>query len=90
MINEPIIKEATNELQFIHCDMCNYKCKSEKTMLKHLNSKHENYKQCDLCERKFTSEDYLSNHVDEDHENVHDSSFVFSESMLDEFIDKDI
>ena len=42
MINETIIKEATNEMQFNHCDMCNHKCKSEKTMLKHLNSKHEN------------------------------------------------
>ena len=28
--------------------------------------------------------------VKEHHENEHDSSFIFSESMLDEFIDKDI
>ena len=68
----------------------NYKCKSKKIMLKQLISKHENYKQCDLCERKSTTEDSLTNHEHVDHENEHDSSFVFSESMLDEFIDKDI
>ena len=61
-----------------------------KTIEKHLHKKHKKYKQCELCEKKFIMECLLNNHVKEDHVNEHDSSFVFSESMLDEFIDKDI
>ena len=69
--------------------MCSFKCKNNKTIEKHLHKKHENFTQCDLCERKFMMECLLNNHVKEDHENEHGSSFVFSESMLDDFIDKD-
>ena len=90
MNDEKMNKESTNQGQLFFCDMCSYKCKNKKTIEKHLHKKHENYKQCDLCDRNFTTEGSLTNHVHEDHENEHESSFVFSESMLDEFIDKDI
>ena len=84
-----VIKETTKQGQLFQCDMCSFKCKNKKTIKNHLLKKHWNYKQCDLCERKLMMECLLNNQVKEDHENEHDSSFVFSESMLDEFIDKD-
>ena len=80
--------------------MCSYKCKNKKTIVKHIKSKHENYKQCNVCGKKFINEDSLKCHVKKDNEteheteqeteDEHDTSFVFSESMLDEFIDRDI
>ena len=98
MTDESIIKKPTVEGLLFFCDMCNYKCKNKKTIVKHIKSKHENYKQCNLCGRKLINEDSLECRTKKDHEsghevedeNEHDTSFVFSESMLDEFIDRDI
>ena len=53
LTNESIIKETTDEGHLFVCDMCNYKCKNRKTIVKHIKSKHESYKQCNLCARKF-------------------------------------
>ena len=54
---------------------------------------------CNQCEGKFTSLSYLNVHIDDKHcvlrkvvpeENQHILSFVFSESMLHEFMDPNI
>ena len=89
MKDDIVIKENAKHGQLFYCEMCNYKCKIKTTMEKHLHKKHENYEQCELCDRKFMMKCLLNNHMNEDHENEHESSFVFSESMLDEFIDQD-
>ena len=34
LTNESIIKESTDEGHLFYCDMCNYKCKNKKTILK--------------------------------------------------------
>ena len=81
--------------EWLYCEMCVYKCKIKKTMVKHLNTKHKSYKSCKVCGKKFITEDSLIKHKEEHGSSTplassQDSSFVFSESMLDEFIDKDI
>ena len=69
-------------------------------MAKHLNTKQENYVTCDICGTRFSSTILLTSHKDVTHEvvfeeNCHEAnvdpverSFVWSESMLDEFLDK--
>ena len=69
--DKSIIKETEGHL--IYCDMCSYKCKHKKTMVKHLNSKHENFQQCDLCGTKFINEDTLKCHVKIEHETEHET-----------------
>ena len=86
------------EIHSFYCDLLNYKCKNKKTIVKHIKSKHDNYEECNLCRRHIINEDSLKCHMKKDHEtdheneneNNHDTSFVFSESMLEEFVDRDI
>ena len=48
-----------------------------------MNSNHEGHKSCDVFGKKLLSAEALKNHA----KNIHnESSFVFSESMLDEFL----
>ena len=71
---------------WIACNLCDYKCKKDKTMNKHTNSKHEGYKTCEVYERKFTSFESIQAHKESEHIRESEEEFVFSESMLDEFL----
>ena len=73
------------------------------TMAKHKNNKHiEKMWTCKQCNERFESSHDLQSHIVQEHDydkvtrqnsstpskDIHDLSFVFSESMLDEFIDR--
>ena len=82
-------KEATkNDDGWEHCEICDYKCKKQTTFRKHMNTKHAQSLRCYVCGKLFISKHSLEAHKDEDHMAVKlekDTSFVFSESMLDDF-----
>ena len=69
-------------------------------MKNHIKIKHaEQILTCNQCKKKFTTLSYLNAHITEKNlvepevlsdENQYDTSFVFSESMLDEFVDQNI
>ena len=74
--------EGQDESQ-IYCELCSISCKNKKALEKHMNSSHEGHKSCEVCGEKILSAETLKNHV----KNIHnESSFVFSQSMLDEFL----
>jgi hypothetical protein len=55
----------------------------KKALEKHMNSSHEGHKACEVCGKHLLSAEALKNHA----KNIHnESSFVFSESMLDKFL----
>ena len=54
-----------------------------------MRTKHSQCLSCDECGKKFASEYSLEKHKEKEHEEIEnesDQSFVFSESMLDEFL----
>ena len=56
---------------------------NRKALEQHMNSNHDGHKSCDVCRKKLLSAEALKNYA----KNIHnESSFVFSESMLDEFL----
>ena len=74
--------EGQDESQ-IYCQLCSIKCMNREALEQHMNSKHDGHKSCDVCGKKLLSAKALMNHA----KNIHnESSFVFSESMLDEFL----
>ena len=67
----------------IYFELCSIKCMNRKALEQHMNSNHDGHKSCDACGKKLLSTEALKNHA----KNIHnESSFVFSESMLDEFL----
>ena len=73
--------EGQDESQ-IYWELCSIKCKNKKALEKHMNSNHEGHKSCEVC-GKFLSAETLKYHV----KNINnESSVVFSQSMLDEFL----
>ena len=80
------IEEAKDD-GWLHCKICEYKCKRLTTFRKHMNKKHN--LSCEVCGKVLESLDSLSVHKEKDcmeEESKKDTSFVFSESMLDEFL----
>ena len=75
-------KYTHNESQ-IYCELCSISCKNKKALEKHMNSSHEGHKSCEVCGKKLLSAEALKNHAKNSH---NESRFVFSESMLDEFL----
>ena len=74
---------------WIYCEICEYKCKKKNTMGKHMRKEHSQCIACDECGKLFGSKFSLALHKGKDHEEIEkerDQSFVFSESMLDEFL----
>ena len=68
-------------------------------MSRHLITKHGNFQTYDVCGKRFTTIFSLNNHAKTEHANnfnesdsdiavsPRETSFLFSESMLDEFLD---
>ena len=94
-------KEETQEEHQLKCKHCEYKFKRKGTMNKHMNTKHsKQIVSCKQSKEKSNSTVLLELHIADKHqvrkEVVHGSSslskvqdyesFVFCESMLDEFI----
>ena len=77
--------------KIFNCDHCNFKYMEENLFQKHMDSKHalNNKKhQCKTCREKFNSLSKLLEHDQKEHQYKQvdiDTSFVFSESMLDLF-----
>ena len=58
-------------------------------MAKHVNTKHSQFHKCYTCGEMFNTKYSLEAHREKIHveeDNVRDTSFVFSDSMLDEFL----
>ncbi len=51
------IAEAT-----VSCNVCGYRCKTDKILSKHINTKHKGHRECSICEIMFSSEDNLNAH----------------------------
>ena len=64
------------------CILCSFKGKTKKSLEKHVESEHESNLTCDVCGKNVLSSEALNYHIKSNHQ----KSFVFSESMLDEFI----
>ena len=78
-----------NREDLVYCEICEYKCKKESTLRKHVNTKHNQYQKCYECGKMFDSKESLECHKEKGHgqeEVIKDTSFVFSESMLDEYL----
>ena len=88
-----------NTKKHFNCEHCDYKCKNKATMTKH-NKKHVGQKlNCKQCGKTLNSNIELNTHIINEHTVAsmvmqgnhsslsvqNDTSFVFSESMLDEF-----
>ena len=74
---------------WIYCEICENKCKKKNTIRKHMRTKHSQCRLCEECRKLFGSEYSLAIYKGIDHEQIEserDRSFVFSESMLDEFL----
>ena len=99
-ISEPNNEEIQEEHQLKY-EYCEYKCKRKVTMNKHMDTKHNTKNvACKQCEEKFNSTILLELHIADKHQVgkevvqessalskvQDDESFVFCESMLDEFI----
>ena len=77
-IEEQEVSSSVFDESQIYCELCSIKCKNKKSLEKHMNSNHEGHKSCEVCGKNL-----LKKHA----KNIHnESSFVFSESMLDEFL----
>ena len=69
--------------------MYDYKFKKQTTFRKHTNTNLNQSFKCTVCGILFFSKDLLEDHQILDHiefEAHRDTSFVFSESMLDEYL----
>ena len=64
------------------CELCSFKGKTKKSLEKHVHSDHKSHLTCDVCGKEVLSSEALDYHIKSNHK----SSFVFSKSMLDEFI----
>ena len=64
------------------CKICSFKGRTKKSLEKHVDSEHESNLTCDVCGKSVLSSEALKYHIKSNHQ----KSFVFSESMLDEFI----
>ena len=52
----------------LKCEICNYKCKKEKAMKKHVNAKHIEQK-CRTCDKVFPSKMEVIMHTASEHSN---------------------
>ena len=69
-MDNTVATEKEADEHWLHCDMCEYKCKTNNTMLKNLSTKHASYKKCKECGQMFKSEDSLNTHMMKEHTNI--------------------
>ena len=67
------------------CDDCGYHCKKKSTLQKHMKSHHTKESSCDISDNAFKCNESIILHKDKEEKVKKNRSFVFSESMLDEF-----
>ena len=48
---------------WLHCQVCNHKCGTMKSMKNHQNTKHKNIKFCEKCSEGFLSKEAFETHV---------------------------
>ena len=53
--------------EWSYCEMCPYKCKKQKTLEKHTNNQHANFKICNICDQKVGTEEILTKHMIKEH-----------------------
>ena len=72
-----------------NCDMCTHKLKTEKSLVKHMNTKHEGYKTCKHCSKCFKNVDTLETHVKTVHnqKKKRNISEELTEEVLAEHVD---
>ena len=83
--------DVSEDRKWLFCDICEFKCENEngKNLKDHMNSKHRRSKSCNICSKLFKNNKSLMVHGQEEHgteEAPRKRSFVWSESMLDEFL----
>ena len=54
--------------QWIYCELCEYKCKTIKTMTKHNHIKHESEITCNICGKIYKTTSTLDEHKKAEHE----------------------
>ena len=60
--------KSTKKLnQWIYCEICKYKCKSDTTLEKHIMKKHKNAKKCTICDIMCEDETVLKEHMEKEH-----------------------
>ena len=81
------------------CELCDYSCEKLSNLKKHINLKHTEQK-CKVCSKEFKTSMELVIHVAKEHQEQEEarnstpksdmegkqSSFKFSESMLDDYL----
>ena len=81
------VKKNTDVKKMMICDLCDYNCKKSVTLKKHMAIKHQYNK--DDGSDEYSSEDEVFSLSEIKHHKDNNAkshkSFVFSESMLDEF-----
>ena len=76
-------KATKKNVQWINCEICSYKSKSENTVKKHTESKHKNIKKCTVCDEQFNSKKSFKDHIDKDHTNSHEDLHISLNSNSD-------
>ena len=63
---EDVISQDPTE-SWLHCEICIYKCKREKTMAKHMNEKHKDFEACDICGKNIGDGNVMKEHKNVEH-----------------------
>ena len=92
--HEEVFEETIPENEeWLFCEICDFKSKSEigKAIKDNMNSQQKKCKFCETCGKYFKSNKSLTAHQQKGHGNKEaprKASFVWSESMLDDFVFK--
>ena len=62
-------KASKKTRQWMNCDLCNYKCKSDNILKKHIITKHKKINKCTMCGFVFVDKTLLKGHMEKDHNN---------------------
>ena len=85
------VKNNSENKQIFNCDHCSFKFIDKNLFQKHMDNKlalNNKPHQCKTCRERFNSLSDVLEHDQKEHQDKqvdNDTSFVFSESMLDEF-----
>ena len=85
--NKEVVKESNNE-GLLHCKLCNYKCKKEKCLNKHIITNHEEH-QCKECQEKLSTFMELLKHV-ANHHSKDEGEVQGEDDKQEEHIEKEL